>query len=357
VRRMHFVGSYPAPSAGAAMRAMIEGTDRTLDLVPDGETGSRSYGMRDELIALKEQHPAIVVSDPGKSFGLRRSPWLEVRPGREAQLTATSLAGLAAFDYLGQAIEARATLDGLEGTYGREFSLQQGLPHFVDVAFLAFSPDFGELTGDVPHGRVFSEHLRRQIHATIAEIGADRVVFQLESPHALIDSLRYAVAATSKAQQLMIGETVAEVINRASPQARFGVHLCLGDACDGPVVPTLPTTAPIVAAVEAIGIALERPEALEYVHFPLASGPNPPVLEPGLYRPLAALRGVLPEETQIIAGLVHERQPLSEQLRVLDLVESAIGEPVGVAASCGLARRTPGVAVHVMRRMIELASA
>ncbi len=339
------------------MSAMIEGTAGTIDLVPDGETGSRSQGMRDELFALKEEHPAITVSDPGRSFGLRRSSWLGIRPGREAQLTATSLAGLAAFDYLGQAIKARATLDNLEVKYGREFSLQHGLPHYVDVAFLAFSPDFGELTEDVPHGEVFSEHLNKQIRATIAEIGADRVVFQLESPHALIDSLRRTLAATSNANQLMIGETVAEVINRASPQARFGVHLCLGDACDGPVVSTLPTTAPIVAAVEAIGLALERPEALEFVHFPLASGRNPPALEPRLYRPLSALRGVLPEETQIIAGLVHERQPLSEQLRVLDLVETSIGEPVGVAASCGLARRTPGVAVHVMRRMVELASA
>ena len=144
---------------------------------------------------------------------------------------------------------------------------------------------------------------------------------------------------------------------RASPQARFGVHLCLGDACDGPVVSALPTTSPIIAAIEAIGLALDRPEALEYVHFPLASGPTPPALEPRLYHPLAALRGVLPEDTQIIAGLAHERQSLSEQLRVLDLVEIAIGEPVGIAASCGLARRTPGLAVHVMRRMIELASA
>lgn len=339
------------------MSAMIEGTARSIDLVPDGETGSRSHGMRDELVALKEQHPAVIVSDPGRAFGLHRSSWLRVRPGREAQLTAASLGGLAAFDYLGQAVQARAALDGLEMKYEREFSLQQCLPHFVDVAFLAFSPDFGELTGDVPYGRVFSEHLNRQIQATIAAIGADRVVFQLESPHALIDSLRRAVAATSKANPIMIGETVAQVINRASPQARFGVHLCLGDACDGPVVTTLPTTAPIIAACEAVGIALERPEALEYVHFPLASGRNPPAVEPTLYRPLAALRGVLPEETQIIAGLAHERQSMSEQLRVLDLVETAIGEPVGVAASCGLARRTPGVAVHVMRRMVELASA
>ncbi len=338
------------------MRAMIDGTGTAIDLVPDGETGDRRCWVRDELIALEAEHPAVGVDDRIGSANIGCRASLRVRPEHEAQFTPASLGQLGAFDYLGQATRSRAVLDELESRYDREFTLQQGLPHYVDLAFLAFCRDFSELTGALPYGEVFADHLHRQIHAIIAEIGADTVLFQIESPHALMDPLRRGVAPSCDTDEPLVGETVALVINRATPQACFGVHLCLGDGYGEAAVPRLPTTAPIVTAIEAISLTLERPEALEYVHFSLAAGRNPPPADPGLYRPLAALRQVLPEETRIVAGLAHERQSFAEQVRVLDSVETAIGEPVDIATACGLGCRSPGVAAHVVRRMMELVS-
>jgi hypothetical protein len=302
------------------MRAMIEGTSSAIDLVPDGGTA---------------RHGGCV---------LRRST---------AATEPVGPAGLPAWSDVARATEARSVLDRLQAEYDHEFTLQQGLLHYVDAALLLSSD---RVPHSAPESRVFAEHLDRQIHAIIIETGADMVLFQIESPHALMDCVHQALGTTHGPDGVPIAETVAEVINRATPQARFGVHLCVGDRRGEAMVGRLHTTAPIVAAVEAIGDALERPEALEYVHFPLATGTAPPSLEPLVYRPLGRLRAVLPDDTRIVAGFAHEQQPLGVQVQVRDLIEEAVGEPIDIATACGLGRHTPEVAAGLVCKMVELAS-
>jgi hypothetical protein len=353
VRGVHFVGSYPAPNAREAMRAMIDGAHREIDCVPDGETGGRAPGVTDELLALRDEHTAIVVERPGDYGMIERFPRLGVRPGREPEFTWKSLATLRAFDYVGQARQARAVLSGLADEIERPLTLQLCLPHALDLAFLAFSPGCDPRAPEPPYLRVFAEHLQRQIHATVAAIGADQVLFQIESRCAL---RRHLGGAATGPQDAVVGETLPQVINRSTPQARFGIHLCLGDIEDQAAVPRLRSATPIVSAIAEIADALERPEALEYVHFPLAAGTSPPPVEREVYRPLARVREILPPDTRIIAGLVNEHQSLRDQLHVRDLVEDAVGEPVNIAAACGLGRRAPEVAQLLVARMVELAS-
>lgn len=91
---------------------------------------------------------------------------------------------------------------------------------------------------------------------------------------------------------------------------------------------------------------------LEYVHAPLAAGEDPPVLGQSFYRPLGELR--LPAETRFVAGFLHEARSLDELRQILGEIESHVGYPVDVAASCGLARCGRDAAIAIMRQSAEL---
>jgi hypothetical protein len=56
-----------------------------------------------------------------------------------------------------------------------------------------------------------------------------------------------------------------------------------------------------------------------------------------------------------VAGFVYEHQPLAEQVRLLALIEKAVGRTVDVSAACGLGRRSPEEAAASMQRARELA--
>ncbi|MEO7193824.1 MAG: hypothetical protein ABIZ05_03240 [Pseudonocardiaceae bacterium] len=95
---------------------------------------------------------------------------------------------------------------------------------------------------------------------------------------------------------------------------------------------------------------VDRP--LEYIHAPLASGEDPPPLDDSFYRPLARLQ--LPPQIRLVAGFLHENRTLEELRRILAIVESQVGKPVDVAASCGLGRRGVAAAGIVMRQSSAL---
>ena len=317
------------------MRAMIDGTERRIDLVPCLEPIPTGCSLRAAAVA----------------SSARESSWAQ-----EAELRPHLPTLPWAVDCVKQAVGARAVLDRLERDYGQHFTLQQGLPHYIDTALTAFGPRMTEIRSDPPLARVLAEHLQRQIHSIIATIGADMVLFQIDSRQALNARLRQALGGRGPAGDVPVGETVATVINRATPQVRFGVHLCPEDVSAEAIRLRLPTTAAIANAGEAIAEVLERPEALEYIHFPLLATPHPAPVQAESFRQLTRLRRALPDDTRLVVGLVDDGQALGDQSRVLDLVEDAVGEPVDIAAPCGLGRRTPEAAARLVGRMLELAA-
>jgi hypothetical protein len=335
VRGVHFVGGYPGANTESAMRAMIDETGGRIDLVPSVEHAPATCSLRAAAAA---------------------SSGLESTSAKEAHSRPAIPTPPGAVDYVAQAVGARAVLDRLEREYDQQFTLQLGLPHYIDTALASFGPDLTEIGGDLALVWVLADHLHRQIHAIIAAIGADTVLFQIDSRHALTASLRQALDGRGPTAEVHVGETVATLINRATPQVRFGVHLCPEDVSDKAIEPWLPRTAAIASAGEAIGDVLERPEALEYVHFPLAATSHPSRGEADSFRQLARLRRVLPDDTRLVAGLVDEGQAPADQAHVLDLVEAAVGEAVDISAPCGLGRCAPEAAKRLVGRMLELAA-
>jgi hypothetical protein len=332
-RGVHFVGGYPGGSAEGAMRAMIDEAGRRIDLVPSVEPMPMNCSVG-------------AAEEPSSGLGSNSA--------REAQLISDPRTPWGPTDYVKHAVSARAVLDRLEREYDRQFTLQQGLPHYIDMALARLGPYVTDIAIDLPLARALAEQLRHQIQAIITTIGADTVLFQIDSRHALDAPVRNSLGWRGATAEVPVGETVAMVINRATPQVRFGVHLCSEDMSDE-AKRRLSMPAAIARGGEAIGEALERPEALEYVHFPVAASPPRSPAGAEWFRPLGRLRRALPNGTRLVAGLADDGQSLGDQVRVLDLVEGAVGEAVDIAATCGLGTRTPEAARRLVGRMLELA--
>jgi hypothetical protein len=148
-----------------------------------------------------------------------------------------------------------------------------------------------------------------------------------------------------------MGRMVTNLVRRAPRGARFGVYLCLGDLGHKALC-ALRDTGPIVKLTNAIVRRWPEGRPLEYVHAPLVAGQDPPPLEKSFYQPLAQLR--LPPEIRFVAGFLHENRSMDELRRILATIEAQIGQPVDVAASCGLGRRGAAAADVVMQQSAQL---
>jgi hypothetical protein len=201
--------------------------------------------------------------------------------------------------------------------------------------------------GAFRYGHVFEDAIAAQIDQIRAFAG-DRVVFQLETPTALI-----AVSSAPPPLRPVLAEVlsrqVLKQVARAPQGTRFGLHLCLGDmGHEAKLQPK--TAAPLVTLANALQRHWPQGRTLDYLHLPLCGGQQPPSTDPAFYAPLTNLNG----EPPLVAGIAHEAQPLADQLVVRRLVEDAVGRPVDIATACGLGRRTPEQAVDAVARMRAL---
>jgi hypothetical protein len=112
---------------------------------------------------------------------------------------------------------------------------------------------------------------------------------------------------------------------------------------------------PTVQLANAIAAHWPRHTSLAYMHIPLAAGDDAPSLAQSYYAPLADLS--LPAGTRLVAGFVHDALSEDQLREVLNMVESAVGRRVDVAAPCGLGRRDVATARDLMRGSRHLAAA
>lgn len=142
------------------------------------------------------------------------------------------------------------------------------------------------------------------------------------------------------------------VLAQGAPEgSRFGVHLCLGDLGHR-AMGSIADTAPLVQLANAVARAWPAHQELRYVHLPLAHGERPPSTDPAFYAPLGRLR--LGAGTRVFAGFAHEAQDVPTQFLIRDMIEVAVGRPVGISSSCGLGRRAPEAARALLDRIALL---
>jgi len=180
------------------------------------------------------------------------------------------------------------------------------------------------------------------------ELAGDDVVIQLEAPPEV-----YAAYAMPQMMDALSLGPILDLVGRIKPGARIGLHLCLGDLHNMPLM-QLDDLRPLVEFSNRLVERWPREHELVYMHYPLAAGNVPPSTDAALYQPLANIR--LPEGTHFVAGFVHEGLSDGESAGILRAIEEARGSKVDVASSCGIGRRKPEVAERLLRTTARLAA-
>lgn len=337
-RRTLLVGSIPATSAEDAMTLAMREVGPYLRYLPDGETGERDRWVVGIINNLRS-HPDLRVRREGEWSDYKDQLNFAVRKGR--QLTGDKLD----FGHVAAYQQSWPIFERLREEWKRpDFAFQVGIPGDFDMALFTLG-----LTGPFRHRRPFTDATVREIEQIHALAGS-QVLFQIEVPVELV-FVTQVPAVAQPAMAAWMGGVVTNLASRAPRGARFGVHLCLGDL-GHKALGKLRDAAPLVHLTNAIVKRWPAERPLEYVHAPLAAGEEPPVLSESFYRPLNGLR--MPAETRFVAGFLHEDRTMDELRQVLGEIESRLGQPVDIAASCGLARRGRDAAMAVMRQSAEL---
>jgi hypothetical protein len=324
-------------TAESAFAWQLSELDGQLRRLSGGETGERLQWFVPLVKQLKQDN---------KIRSLRDGDWtdyddvdrLAVRRG--TRLTAADIP----LQLAEWAREELGVLDAAGTPATAERPLQIGVPCYLDLALFIFGP--ARMLGQMS---VFREAVAAQIDEIVALAG-DRVIFQLETPAALI-----AVASAPKPLRPALAGYLARLVTRQAAQApegtRFGVHLCLGDLGHNART-QLPDADPLVKLATALVRRWPQGRTLEFIHFPLSGGEAPPTTDQAFYAPLGTLnRDGFP---RLIAGIAHEKQPLADQLAIRATIENQVGRPVDIATACGLGRRTPQQATDAVGRMREL---
>ena len=342
-RRAHLVGSIPAVTAAKAMRLAVERLGPELDYLPDGETGARRTWVISMIEALRV-HPDFMVVKDGDWSDYDKTPRFALRPGHRLYGAALDLgiagaarAAMSEFDTLRAEMAPRSPA-------GPRFLV--GIPGDLDLALFTFGP-----SGPVRHVRPFTEALAATMYQ-ISRMFGDDVLFQIEVPAESVlvartpSALRPALAA-------LLARRISALAQGAPEGSRFGLHLCLGDM-NHRALGRLPDASPLVLLANAVAARWPDGRPLHYVHAPLAAADKPPPVREAFYRPLGGLK--LGPDIRFIAGFAHEDQDAAAQFRIRQMIEDAVGHPVGVSTSCGLGRREPDAAMAAMDRIKLLLS-
>lgn len=346
-RSVKFIGSYPAETGEEAMRAQIEYGGHNVLEVSDGETGERQNWIVDHISSY-ESNDAFVKTKPGGWTNYEDCPEFDVAPGHT--LTPNDFR----LQYHANAVRAWPTLAHLREAYDRpDLKLQVGVPHSLDMSLFTFGLARGL---DPELSDKYAQATAEQIERIRNEPFGDEVVFQIETPASMSMALFPQDQLPSNLHPDMLGKSIGDLANRAPQESHFGVHLCLGDL-GNESRGQLPNRAASVILMNAISrhVTWHGKQRLDYIHEPVAAGKNPPILDQQAYHELRDLR--LHQGTRYIAGMVHEAQTFEQQKQVLAWIEGELpeGQTLGLAAACGLGRRSQQMATFIARRMTALA--
>ncbi|CCH51635.1 hypothetical protein BN8_00574 [Fibrisoma limi BUZ 3] len=232
----------------------------------------------------------------------------------------------------------------LRETYGLpQLKFQLGVPTGFAMGFAFASP----ITW-LRYTYAFNTVIAREVNAALAMAGHD-VIVQLEVPPELYAAYKLPTPLIGLALR-----PIKDLLNKITPGARVGIHLCLGDFHNEALVHPK-TLGKMVAFSNRLVEEWPTQHTLEYVHYPFAEGIVPPPTEASHYVPLKDI--ALPRSARFIAGFVHEKRSLAENKHILESIESARGQAVDVASSCGLGRRTPETADQLLELTARLTNA
>lgn len=361
IRRAHFVGSLPEQLSTSDRDVLqwfakhIAGAPITAiprDIDPDW-VAHYVRGLR--------ERPAFTMIRDGNCADYDSVPTYRVSKGHELQPDDVSMNRL---DRLETAIEAFIALQD-DNPELAETSIQLSLPNPLDLAMFVFASD--AVSAGFPLGKalrkpssiltalrqvpVFTQAALDEV-AALTEAHGEKVLWQLESPLALLSQVKASQLGVNSLVAPMIGRQLAGLLTRLHGiGAQVLLHLCYGDFAHESLL-SPKNLAPAVTLLNKTARFLRKTGTpLPRVHIPCGYGSQPAPLTPAFYEPLRRLDS----SWEVIAGVVSEDLPAS--IHALELFENALARPAyGVATACGLGRHTPEAADRAASHTIAVAA-
>ncbi|MGW4766828.1 hypothetical protein ACWEO2_02125 [Nocardia sp. NPDC004278] len=360
-RKLHYVGTLPAELVTSDRVVMEWVVDHSKghsvtavprDLDPDW--------IMDYLRTRKDQD-VFEVRQEGEYADYSDFPSYGLRSGHTLQRQHVSMDRI---DRIGEVVDAFNAMQGDRGELGAT-KVQISQPNPLDLAMFVFagaavSNGFpvgralrrsGLLVAALRHLPVFADAVLEEMSTVIAQHG-DRVVFQLESPLALLSMVKAQQLRSQWAIAPLVARQLAGVIGQMHEiAADIVVHLCYGDYNHKSLLSPR-DLAPAVNLLNKTARQLNRRDVpLPPVHIPCAYGAEPAPQDPEFYAPLRRLD----PGWRLIAGVVSP-DSAEDSARALTHFEQASGRTAyGVGTACGLGRCSAEEAALAAANMVAVA--
>ncbi|MGF6888141.1 hypothetical protein ABIA39_006654 [Nocardia sp. GAS34] len=359
-RYAHFVGSVP--------EELMTGDDAVLRWFADS-TGGRLTGLPCDLdpdwilqyLRDRSEHDDVLeIVRAGEYADYSDFPSYALRPGAKLERRHVSMDRL---ERIGSVVAAFDTLRA-ERPELAQTKLQLSQPNPLDLAMFVFAG--AAVSAGFPLGPalrrsnlivaalralpVFTEAVLEEIAAVNDRYG-DRVVWQVESPFALLGMVKADRLGAKWAAAPLLARQLAALLTRIHEIGAPSVlHLCYGDYQHKSLLSPR-SLAPAVTLLNHTARQLrDHDTPLPAVHIPCAFGAEPAPAAPTFYAPLRRLD----PEWNIIAGVVSPRSG-DDSARALSMFEEAAGRTAyGVATACGLGRCNVADAQRAATTMAKL---
>jgi hypothetical protein len=360
-RFAHYVGSLPAElmtGDRAVMQWFADNSEgRPVTAVPCDLDPDWIF---DYLRTRKQHADVFEIVRAGEYADYSDFPSYGVRPGCTLEPRHVSMDRVERIGRVVDAFEAlRSDRPELAGT-----KVQISQPNPLDLAMFVFAGaavsaglpvgpavrGSGFVVGALRQLPVFTEAVLREMTQVVERYG-DRVVFQVESPIALLSMVKAEQLRSQWALAPLVARQLAGFLGRMHEVgAEAIVHLCYGDYQHKSLLTPRSLTPAVKLLRRTARLLNKQGTPLPPVHIPCAYGAEPAPLDPRFYAPLRKLDA----EWRVIAGVVSP-DSREDSARALALFEEAAGRAAyGVATACGLGRCTVDDAKQAVATTVSL---
>ena len=351
-RRVLLLGSMPYQDEHTAMTTAVALAGPRLATVPDGEigerteqcpNGERSAWVQTIMDRCERDTENWTVTKPGTRNAAGFAADYDSAPRLKPNHPPKDMVEHLEFGWNDAARSSYPLFQQVRDAADRpDLRFQVGLPTGIGAAFGILGP-----VNALRYGGAFNERLASEANDILGFTDPGDLVFQMEVPGEL--------ALAYKLPKPLVGiatKKVIDLVEQIDVGAPIGVHLCFGDLNNAALI-SAPSLDKAVHFTNDLIRRWPTKHPLAYVHFPLAEASEPPPMERSFYAPLADIE--LPAGTRFVAGFVHDRRTDAELREIRGHIESVRGEPVDIACSCGLGRRTPDTATALIEACASLA--
>jgi hypothetical protein len=320
-RPVLLLGSVPLESSTAVFEAVSAALGGLVRRIPDGETGERRYGITFQGERLRSAKGTYVLSERTMLDGTKR-PVLATKPKASTADVQFGDAGFAAAALQSYA-EFRRLRD--QGDIPQRVRFQVSLPTPIAVVFGFFAPSAVRTAWPAYERRILLE-----LDQIVRGIPNRDLAIQWDISTEIARILEFEdVAKLYPADEL--ARAVARVSDNVPPDVELGLHLCYGDMGHRHLVEPRDTGL-MVEFANLLTARIER--TISWLHMPVPRDRD----DDEYFAPLSDLN--MSPLTELYLGLIHLTDGVEGAQRRMAAAARVVSH-FGVAAECGLGRRSP----------------